>query len=423
MSSRAIMRPSTVVEAHTSPGYEHALELLRRCVTPDGFLASTTPQENYKRVWSRDGVVMGLAGLLTDDTTLHQSFFDTLRTLKENQGPHGEIPSNVDPSTKNVSYGGNTGRVDAGLWYVIGCGAYWRHTQDKHFLQTVLPSIEAITFLLGAWEYNNRGLLYVPETGDWSDEYIQHGYVLYDELLYWRALSEVAGMYGALRHAGFDTVTKKLHALRNLIIDNYRFSDEACAQGGAHAYHPILYRKGCAEAVAGRQFWLSYFSPMGYGVRFDALANIFVSLFGIANAEQSDRVDAYVADVVTDQPSMLLPAFHPVIGPSDPAWDNLQVSCWNAFKNGPYEYQNGGLWPYVTGCYVADLARRGKKDLARRYLEGIDRANALDAGGKEWGFYEYHHGKDRTPKGTRHQGWSAAASVIGHHALQDHFFL
>jgi hypothetical protein len=34
----------------------------------------------------------------------------------------------------------------------------------------MMPVIEKVAFLLGAWEFNNRGLLYVPATGDWADE-------------------------------------------------------------------------------------------------------------------------------------------------------------------------------------------------------------------------------------------------------------
>jgi len=43
-----------------------------------------------------------------------------------------------------------------------------------------MPAIEKVVFLLGAWEFNNRGLLYVPATGDWADEYVHNGYILYD---------------------------------------------------------------------------------------------------------------------------------------------------------------------------------------------------------------------------------------------------
>jgi len=90
----------------------------------------------------------------------------------------------------------------------------------------------------------------------------------------------------------------------------------------------------------------------------------------------------------------------------------------NQFKNDPYEYQNGGLWPMITGFYVADLARRGRKQDAERYLDAIDRACVAEMQGKPWGFPEYVHGKTLEPRGTREQGWSAAAALIGHYALE-----
>lgn len=67
---------------------------------------------------------------------------------------------------------------------------------------------------------------------------------------------------------------------------------------------------------------------------------------------------------------------------------------------------------------MADLAARGKTELAGRYLEGLDRANALEIDGQPWGFPEFLHGKDHTPGGTARLGWSAAAGVIGRQALQ-----
>lgn len=44
-------------------------------------------------------------------------------------------------------------------------------------------------------------------------------------------------------------------------------------------------------------------------------------------------------------------------------------------------------------------------------------ANALPMDGEDWSFPEYVHGATFAPGGTRHQGWSAAAAIIAHHAL------
>jgi hypothetical protein len=58
----------------------------------------------------------------------------------------------------------------------------------------------------------------------------------------------------------------------------------------------------------------------------------------------------------------------------------------------------------ITGFYVLDLALRGKKKLAEKYLEGINIANSK--------------AQTKKPMGTKLQAWSAAASVMGYHALK-----
>lgn len=407
-------------DAQHSDGYQRALELMRRCVTAKGFVASPTERDNYKRIWGRDGVIIGLAALLVGDDDMRQAFLETLRTLKDHQGPHGEIPSNVDVDREKVSYGGTTGRVDADLWYLIGCNAYFQATKDKHFLDEFIDSIRKVHFLLGAWEFNTRGLLYVPHTGDWSDEYVQHGYVLYDQLLYYRALQGACDLYEAFHKEKELSLCEKISHLKSMIIENYWF--DTCDEQSPDVYHQILYKKGCEAAEKCCRYWMPFFSPSGYGYRFDAFANVLVSLLGIASDVQSNEVDQHIEEQVLQKDMMLLPAFYPIITPDDAAWENLQVSFSYTFKNKPYEFHNGGLWPMVTGFYVVDLAKRGKKGRAKQYLEGIDRANAMD-GEEDWGFYEFIHGKNHTPGGTRHQGWSAAASIMGHHALEGSFIL
>ena len=162
---------------------------------------------------------------------------------------------------------------------------------------------------------------------------------------------------------------------------------------------------------------MPFFSPAGYGYRFDAFANVLVSLLDVADDTQRSKVDEFLAAEVVNDELLLLPAFHPVIEPVDADWEDLQVMFSYTFKNKPYEFHNGGLWPMVTGFYVADLARRQRTKQAEKYLQAIHQANRLTMDGEAWGFPEFVHGQKFTPGGTRHQGWSAAAAVIGHHAL------
>ena len=397
-------------------GYQRALELLDNCSTSDGFLASPTERANYRRVWARDGVILGLAALMTGEDGLRHCFRRTLLTLARHLGPHGEVPSNVDTSAGRVSYGGTAGRVDADLWFVIGCGQYWRTTEDEGFLDDILPAVEKVRFLLGAWEFNTRGLLYVPQTGDWADEYIHHGYVLYDQLLYLQALREIAELHHVVHGSRDHQLDEKRSRLKHLIQANYWFNHGEDIPDDV--YHEVLYQQGrdAAPPSAGKH-WMSFFAPQGFGYRFDALANVLVSLLGVADDRQCTAVDRYITEIAPKEMA-LLPAFHPIIKPVDRDWSELHMTFSYSFKNNPNEYHNGGLWPMVTGFYVADLIGRGRRDAAEHFCRGIDQANALAMDGEAWSFPEYVHGNKFTAGGTCHQSWSAAAAVIAHQALQ-----
>ncbi len=402
-------------EALFEQGREQALRLLHACNTEHGLLATPTENANYRRIWGRDGVVLGLAALMSGDPELIAGFGRTLETLARHQGPHGEIPSNVDPLAQRVSYGGTVGRVDANLWFVIGLGEYWHATGDDGLLERLLPVLERVQFLLGAWEFNDRGLIYVPQTGDWADEYLHHGYILYDQLLYYRALRTVGAIHAHVHDSHDHLLLERTSRLRHLIRANYWFSGSSALPDDA--YHEVLYEKGreAARSCDG-DYWLPFFSPGGYGYRFDAFANVLASLLNIADRARRRSVDAYIDERLPVAETAVLPAFWPVIEPVDSDWQKLQQNFSYTFKNHPYEYHNGGLWPMITGFYVAALALHGQRERARRFLAGVHRANRGPEG--DWPFPEYLHGRTGEPGGNRGQGWSAAAAIIGHHAIE-----
>jgi len=405
-------------EQPASKGYREALTLLRSCRSEHGFLATTETNHNYHRVWGRDSCIAGLAALLTDDDELIEGCRLSLETLARYQGPHGEIPSNVDPETERVSLGGTAGRVDADLWFVITCCEYWQHTQNDTFIDGIFEPLEKVRQLLGAWEFNNRGLIYVPPTGDWADEYMQSGYVLYDQLLYLQA-QKAFGKIHQYKHGSSDhALDEKSARLEHLIRANYWFAEEC--ETPRDIYHEVLFQKGC-EAAPRRngQYWMPFFSPVGYGYRFDSMANALVMLFGVADGDQCDAVDEYIGQNIVPDEIKLLPAFNPVITPKDEGWDDLQMTFSHTFKNKPYEYHNGGLWPMVTGFYAASLAQRGKNDLAKSYTDGIHQANlASDEDSEAHVFPEFLHGKEITPGGTRQMAWSAGAAVLAESYLE-----
>jgi GH15 family glucan-1,4-alpha-glucosidase len=397
-------------------GYEKALKLMEVCKSKDGFLATPTKLDNYRRIWARDGCIIGLAALMTGKEDLIDGCRRTLKTLSVHQGPHGEIPSNVDTHTQRVSYGGTTGRVDADLWFIISCSQYWKVTRDDNFLSEMLHSIEKTRYLLGVWEFNNRGLLYVPLTGDWADEYLHNGYVLYDQLLYFQAQRELCEIHKFIHGTEDHDLSERVVRLKGIIQDNYWLTEKE--ELPDRVYHEVLYKKSKkAKSRCANTYWAPFFSPAGYGYRFDTIANSLVSLMNVSNTNQAEAVDAYINTEINKDQILPLPAFYPVITPKDDDWEELQLTFSYSFKNQPYEYHNGGLWPLVTGFYIADLAQRGKKEQAKKYLKAIHQTNQKPMENDAWSFPEYLHGKTYEPGGTKHMGWSAAAAIIGEESL------
>ncbi|MBD3248322.1 glycogen debranching protein [Candidatus Falkowbacteria bacterium] len=390
--------------------YEQAVLLLKDCLSNNGFLASPVKRFNYYRVFSRDGIVMGLSACLTEDKKLLKGFYKTLKTLKRYQGRQGQIPSNVDPGNKKVSYGRTTGRVDATLWFVIGCGQYYKRTKDKKFLKEFYPAIEKCINLLEAWEYNQKGFIFVPPTGDWADEYIQSGYVLYDQVLYYRALVEQAFISKEMKKS-HQAYKSKAEELKIYIRKNFWYKS---LESDKYIYHDNLYKRRKRKKDI-KNYWLPCFSPVGYQYFFDSLANILASIFSIADEKQAGAVDKFIAKKFAKRTDHLLPAFYPVIGKNSPDWEKLKTSFSFKFKNKKYEYFNGGLWPFITAFYAVDLAYRGKRQLALRYLEGAGQANSS----KNWRFSEFMHGKSGKPMGTAKLGWNAAATILAYKAFDN----
>lgn len=186
-----------------------------------------------------------------------------------------------------------------------------------------------------------------------------------------------------------------------------------------NVYHEVLFEKGrkAADRCTCR-YWLPYFSPYGYGYRFDAFANILISLLNAEDDSQQETVDQYLEHHIVPREPKLLPAFHPVIKPVDDDWEELHITFSYSFKNYPYEFHNCGLRPMTTGFYVADLAQRGKLATAEEYLAGIHQANHMAMDGESWSFPEFIHGKYFTPGGNKSQGWSASAALMAHYSPQ-----
>ncbi len=383
-------------------GYKEAIKLLQECSFEYGFYASLKELTNYKRVWSRDGVICGLAAIASEDEKLIDSFRRTLNTLLKYQGKQGEIPSNVDPQNNITSYGISAGRVDSSLWYIIGCGKYYRYTKDDFFLENHYLAMKKTIALLESWEFNRRGFIFVPESGDWADEMLRRGYLLYDQVLYYLALKEFLKLK-EMKEKKCPYTRKKIQILGKKIKINF-WPEKTKGLNKKYIYHQPTFIK----LIKRRSFWIEGFDANTK--RFDAFANSLAILSGLSSSERNEKTIKYIQKISKNK---IVPAFYPVITKKSPEWKKLCVSYSFEFKNNPYLRHNGGLWPVVNGFCAMAFFKAGKKDLAQNILTEINISNFLhQEKNKKWGFYEYLHGKTKEPKGNAYMAWSAAGQII-----------
>ncbi len=392
---------------------ERALLVLRTAAGPSGFVASRIGPPNYRRIWTRDGAVASLAAVAAVDAGVDDlvgAAIRTMDTIAAAIGPHGEIPSNVDESNGDVSFGAIVGRVDVPLWYAIAASAVARF--DAAFARRHGPPIARALDLMASWEINGRGLVPVPLAGTWADEYVTSGYLLEVQALRLIALRTAILADGS---PGPDPDRAALaDRLRDRIELDY-WSGHAHHPAKDH-YHPVAYR-----AVAGRpyRYWLSSFDAAGYVTRFDALANILAVGLGLGTPAIRATVTAFVTGL---SGGGLLPAFSPVIEPADLDWRLLRRNHRYSFRNRPGAYHNGGRWAWLTGLWVAALAAEDR-DAAVSHADALDAANGLGprGGSGGWAFAEFHNAATGRPGGVAGMTWSAAGTVIARRALAGTF--
>ncbi len=382
--------------------YQKAIQLLRKVATPNGFLASAENISNYQRVWARDGVICGLAALASGDEQLINTFKNTLETLANHQHKIGTIPSNVliDGGKAEVSYGGLAGRVDAVTWFVIGICQYGLQLDDAAFVAQYQSSIEKCLTLLDSWEFNNKHLVYVPLSGNWADEYITDGYVLYDQLLRIWALKSYN------HFAKCDNISNKIEKITEQIEINF-FPNSI-----GEKYHERAYNE-----VDFKAYLPCSFSPSGYKTPFDAFANSLILLLNIGSSEHQNAILTYSKSLAFETMLGLLPAFWPPIFQEDEHWNLLKNNCKYEFRNYPYEFHNGGSWSMVNGFFGLAALSKAEAEVANLILEKINHANAIN----DYSFYENFNTQTQEPNGVSYCAWSAAATILVHQSLHNNF--
>lgn len=337
-----------------------AINVIRRASGSYGIVASSQDKENYRRLWARDSMIAGISGLLVQDEQILNGLRKSILTLAEYQHPYGMIPSNVQPDggSLKLSYGGLAGRVDSTTWFVVGACLYLLYQQDAELKEKMQPHLINALDVLDRWEFNGKGLIYTPLSGNWSDEYPVQGHTLYDNLLRLWGLKLYAQLYED------EARGRQAREIHEKISINYW--PDATWEGHPAIYHP---REFEVEAKNNHLHFASSIDPTGYNMHFDAAAHGLALLLGLATKEQEQQIRKYTEGVFKEIGVTLVPAFWPAITPSDDKWHDLKNNYSYYFKNQAHHFQNGGIWPVWAGLFGFGFSRNGTSDMAETILK------------------------------------------------------
>lgn len=363
-----------------------SLNLLHNATIKHGIKASCVNTTNYTSIFTRDAVMVGLAAMLYNDDFLIEGLCSSIQNINDLKGPEGQILSNFkieDNKVSHVSFGTLSPKLDSPSWYLLAIALLNQNGIKNYDLDYVEDTVK----LLNALEYNGKGLLYVPQGGDWADEYPYEGYILFDQILRCLALNLLGVQYKR------NEWTKKAKQIKEVIQSKY-----------------FNYEKG--------YFNCSY-TPTGHNETFDFAANVLMGLIesddnGLITDNYKRTLD-WISSSFLDKNELPV-AFYPVIKKGDEKWNAISKFHLYDFKNRPHHFHNGGIWPIWLGWYALILKRCNRQnDLTRLSdltFELLEKTTSFS-------FDEYFAGDTKEPSGTKELCFTATGILFLCHSIKN----
>jgi glycogen debranching enzyme len=379
--------------------HAHAVEHLRRNLTPAGMLASAPTkrarERDYTAIFGRDAAVCALGMAVSGDRVLERAAVMGLETLAAHQAPNGQIPKFVAPDRREADFW-YLGCIDSTLWWLIALALLDEHAAQlgrrRGLLRRYRREIGLALQWLGAQEHQRFFLLQQNEASDWADIMPRSGFVLYTNALWYR----VKRFFGVPNAAATRTNFNGLFHPFSAALAEYR--------------RARLLNEYALKNARNRDLYLSFVNFSFFGDEGDVFGNVLAVLCGALSASACRRtLDALLAAGV-HEPYPVRAVVRPI---------RAQSALWRPYmarhrQNSAWQYHNGGIWPMVGGFWVAALARRGRKRLARAELANLARACALD----DWAFAEWLHGRTAATRGMHGQSWNAAGFLLAEHTAR-----
>lgn len=388
---------------------QEAHQILFKAATNIGIKASLLNVDNYNRIWARDSAVSALAIFANQLNDLYPAVRLSIINLQKAASPLGQIPSSVAISIDDivsVSFGGPVGRTDTSFWWLIMAIQYLHHhPTDTEIKDACFKQAASIFKLAEAWEFNGKHLMYVPMSSNWADEYVTHGYVLYDQLLRFWALELAGYFYDNEEWIQKSTKVKtaiKIHYLLEGELENSLFTEA---------------QKKDLEDFDLTQKFIASFSPGDRVEKYDAWSIALLFLLKIPSATSEYKLEKAITNIFNESANKGIPAFYPLIKVDDFLYQSILLNHNYNFKNYPGHFHNGGIWPVVNGFLIAGLNHAGFNQTAHQIMDAL--VNNLSLAHKDHPFAEYFDFHKALPGGVDQLCYSASGYLLAFQALNN----
>jgi len=332
-------------EDSISLAYEKALEVIDKCSTKHGLFASGG-KGGYEGVWARDSVISLIGASLIKNKKIKDVFKKSLITLANHQSKLGQIPNAVHKfNNKKVQVDFQS--IDSSLWFIIGEYVYKKRYNSELFNEHK-KNIEKTMTWLSYQDMEEDNLLEQLPTTDWQDAFPhKYGHTINTQALYYKVLE----------------LANKSEKRKQLKINIERIKDKKLWNGNFY----YSYR------------WKNHRKYKEIGDWFDTLGNLLAIVFNLSDKNKSEKILSYIKDKRINEPYPVR-AIHPPIKKGSKYWQDYYLDC----KAGtPFQYLNGGIWPYVGSFYVLALIKLKKFKEAEKELGKLAEAN-LKGNFPEW---------------------------------------
>ena len=373
-----------------------AIALLAQNLQPGGIRAATPSRRSsargYDAVFGRDAAVCALGMAVSGDPLLETRAAEGLATLAEHQAPNGQIPKFVDTRRAEADFW-YVGCIDATLWWLAALALLDRIRPGERLRRRFAAHVRKAIVWLQCQEHQRFFLLQQNEASDWADIMPRSGFVLYS------------------------------NALWHLVKQLYRLPKaEETLRNANHLFHPfaadvVEYRRArllmhyARSQAHNRDLYLSFVNFAFFGDEGDTFGNVLAILAGLADRRMARGIVRALAAARTNDP-------YPIRVVCDPI--PVDSFLWRPYmrrhgQNLPWQYHNGGIWPFVGAFWVLALAACGLREEAKADLVRVAQANRLD----DWSFNEWLHGQTFAPSGMPGQSWNAATFLLALRVLED----